>query len=256
MHLFYNRSGISHKCDLWRINNRSFKRTQYTTIEKMKIFWVIEKMVEEEQVTYAQASSALSFNQGMISRWRKEQGQFAAQASSRPAALSLHAGPNSILKNVEEQLIAYVDEWHGKGLPVNRFTLMRKACSLIPELSQKSEHAALMSISRFMKKNRLTHRMATHKAQHPPSEVEAEALQFLHVIRPVLTEQNWDLDYVINMDQTPVYHSMDFKMSIVRVGAHTINLRTLASDAKHVTVAVPVMASGQRIKSMVVFKGE
>ncbi len=53
-----------------------------------------------------------------------------------------------------------------------------------------------------------------------------------------------------------MYHLMDFKTFIDRVGAHTINLRTSASDAKRVTVAVTVTASGQCIKSMVVFKGE
>ncbi len=160
MHLVYNRSSISHKYDFWRINNQSFKRTQYTTIEKMMILRVIKKMVKEEQVTYAQASSALSFNKGMISCWRKEQDQFAAQASSRPDALSLHAGPNNILKNVEEQLIAYVDEWPGKGLLVNRFTLMQKACSLIPELSKKSEHVALVHLS-LHEKNRHGHSQGT-----------------------------------------------------------------------------------------------
>ena len=113
-----------------------------------------------------------------------------------------------------------------------------------------------MSVSRFMKKTGLSHRMATHKAQRHPSEVEGEALQFLDVIRPVLLEHNRHPDFVINMDQTPVYHAMDFRTTIDRVGARTINLRTSASDSKRVTVAVTVTASGKKIKSMVVFKGE
>ncbi len=63
-------------------------------------------MVEEEQVTYVQASTALSFDQGMITCLRKQEGQFAA-ASSRSDALSLHPGPNNILKNIEEQLMPH-----------------------------------------------------------------------------------------------------------------------------------------------------
>ncbi len=98
--------------------------------------------------------------------------------------------------------------------------------------------------------------MATHKAQHHSSEVEGKALQFFDVIRPVFLEQNRDMDYVLNMDQTPVYHAMDFKSTIDKVGTRMVNLHTLASDSKCVTVAGTVTASGRRVKMMVVFKGE
>ena len=161
------------------------------------------------------------------------------------------------MKDIEGSLNDFVDEWCGKGLPVNHLTLMQKAVSLKSELRQKSEHAAKMSmISCFMMNNGLCYRMATHEAQHHLSKVEGKALQFLDVIWPILLEQNGDLDYVINMDQTPVYHVMDFRTTIDRVGVCTINLRTSASDSKHISVAVTVTASGKQIKSMVIFKGE
>ncbi len=86
--------------------------------------------------------------------------------------------------------------------------------------------------------------MATHKAQRHPSEVDAEALQFMDSIRPILLEQNRDLNYIINMDQTPVFHAMDCQKTIDCVGACTVNLCTSASDSKLVTVAVTVTASG------------
>ena len=58
------------------------------------------------------------------------------------------------------------------------------------------------------------------------------------------------------MDQTPVQMAMDWNVTIDKVGAHTVNLRTSASETKCVTVAVTLIASGRRMKSMVVFKGE
>ena len=131
-----------------------------------------------------------------------------------------------------------------------------KGPSLISELETKSEHAVKMSISHFMKKHRLVHRMATHKAQHHPSEVEGEALQFLDYICPILQDEKCEPNYIMNMDQTPVFHAMDFKLTIDHVGMHMVNLRTLASDSKCAMVAVTITASGQCIKPMVVFKGE
>ncbi len=56
--------------------------------------------------------------------------------------------------------------------------------------------------------------MATHTGQRHPAEVYAEALAYLQVIRPRLLEANVDLDHVINMDQTPVYHAMNTKYTI------------------------------------------
>ena len=107
-----------------------------------------------------------------------------------------------------------------------------------------------------MKKHRLVHRMATHKAQRHPSEVEAEALQFLAYIHPIFMEPNRDANFIFNMDQTLVQMAMDWKVTIDKVGARTVNLRTSASETKRVTVAVTLTASGRRVKSMVVFKGE
>ena len=98
--------------------------------------------------------------------------------------------------------------------------------------------------------------MATHKAQRHPSEVEGEALDFLANIRPILIDANRDPNHIYNMDQTPVQMAMEWKCTIDKVGARTVNLRTSASNTKRVTVAVTLTASGRRVKSMVVFKGK
>ena len=60
----------------------------------------------------------------------------------------------------------------------------------------------------------------------------------------------------MNMDQTPMFHAMDFQSMIDTVGVHTVNLHTTASDIKCVMVAVTITASGRRVKSMVVFRGK
>ena len=122
MRLMYNKSGFNHTGALTRINSQAYKHNQYSTLEKIKILHVIEKMVQEDLLSYAQASSALGIDQSVISRWKKHRADFAA--FSKHDKLSLHPGPISILKDIEEELISFVDEWHGKGLPVNRFILM------------------------------------------------------------------------------------------------------------------------------------
>jgi len=137
-----------------------------------------------------------------------------------------------------------------------RMCLMRKVCKLKPEFLQKSCGARLMAISRFLMKNGLTQRVATHKAQRAPGEVRVEALSHLEVQVPRANDPSRHQDFVLNMDQTPVYHAMDQDVTIDFVGARTINMRSTANDGQRVTVAVTVAASGRRVPSMVVFKGE
>ena len=250
----YCRSGLSSTRRLNRIASRTTKRNQYSVNEKIRILRVVRTMVTENNITFAEAASAVTIDQSMISRWRKQEGAWGSV--ERLDMLHVASGPRSILLGIERELLDFVETWRSKGLPVNRIALMRKARVLLPELEGKSEHALKMSISRFMKKNRLVHRMATHKAQRHPSEVEGEALDFLANIRPILIDANRDPNHIYNMDQTPVQMAMEWKCTIDKVGACTVNLRTSASDTKRVTVAVTLTASGRRVKSMVVFKGK
>ncbi len=100
--------------------------------------------------------------------------------------------------------------------------------------------------------------MATHTAQRDPREVEAEALDFLEFIRPRLEGAHRSPDYIINMDQTPVYHAILGGTTIDHVCARTVNIRapTGSADSKRVTVAACITTSGRKVQSMVVFKGE
>jgi hypothetical protein len=58
-------------------------------------------MVEEEHISYAEASYAVCIYQSMISHWKKQ--EVVLGAVTRPDAFQLHLGPVSI---------------RGKGLPL------------------------------------------------------------------------------------------------------------------------------------------
>ena len=68
-------------------------------------------------------------------------------------------------------------------------------------------------------------------AQRNPCEVKAKALDFLEYIRPRLIGNHRSPHYIINMDQTPVYHAMCGGKTIDRVGVRTVNMHTPAGSA-------------------------
>jgi hypothetical protein len=85
-------------------------------------------------------------------------------------------------------------------------------------------------ISRFLSKHNLTHHVITHKVQQDPSKVKVQALKFLEYIRPCMADGSCHPDYIINMDQTPVWHSMDSSRTIDRVGVRNVSMRTSTND--------------------------
>ena len=144
----YCRSGLSSTRLLNRIASRTTKRNQYSVEEKIRILRVVQNMVDENRITYAEAASAVTVDQSMISRWRKQEGAWGS--IKRPEMLRVADGPRAILSSIEVDLLEFIDTWRNKGLPVNRVALMRKARTLMSHLESKSESALKMSISRFM----------------------------------------------------------------------------------------------------------
>ena len=257
MKISYNPGGFNAKRHFDRHDTgRSVNRHRYTNAEKLGILGVFDKLVMEERMTQSQAADVLKVNQSCISRWAKKKDELLANPK-KSNKMSDHKGHLSMLADIEKDLLNFIEEWRQKGFDVNRFTLLRKAGQLKHEVIEgRSNVAVKICLSRFLAKHGLTHRVATHKAQCDPREVEGEALNFLEYIRPRLSDGSRHPDFILNMDQTGVYHAVETNKTIDRVGARTINLRTSANDSKRVTVAATITASGRRVKPMVVFKGK
>ena len=254
MRLVYNPSGTNHARDAQRIETRTEQRRHFSASEKMKIVRAVDEAMARENLPLNLAATRFGVNPSSIVTWKKN--AVALFDSSVENKLILHKGPSSIVSELKEELLEYIEHWRVRGFPVTRMCLVRKVCKLKPEFAEKSSAARKMAISRFLANNHLTHRLATHKAQRAPGEVRAEALSHLEVQVPRANDPSRHQDYVLNMDQTPVYHAMDQDVTIDWVGARTINMRSTANDGQRVTVAVTVAASGRRVPSMVVFKGE
>jgi DNA-binding transcriptional regulator YiaG len=254
MKILYNLGGISHAHNALRVDHRSCKQKSYTSSKKTRTVQAVDRLVEEENLHQNVAAGRLGMDPCNIRRWH--QNKTALSGSSVENKLSLHKGPSSIIDDIKDDLIAFIVHWREKGFPLTRMGLVRKVGRMKPEFNEKTLQARKMAISRFLARNHLTHRVATHKAQREPGEVRGEALAHLEVQVPRVNDTCRHQDFIMNMDQTPVYHSMGQEVTIDFVGARTVNLRSSANDSQRVTVAVTITASGKRLTSMVVFKGE
>jgi hypothetical protein len=207
MKLVYNRSGLNQARDALRTAQRTVKYRSFTTGEKLHLLQSFDALVEGEKVPQNVASSAIGVSLSCVLDWRSKKDSLSAHATKDK--LSLHKGPASILDEVEQELIEYIQLWRTKGFPVSRMSIVRKVGQLRPDFGEKSLAARKMVVSRFLTWNQLTHRVATHKAQRCPGEVREEALAYLEVQVPRVNDSCRHQDFILNMDQTLVYQAMD-----------------------------------------------
>ena len=73
-------------------------------------------------------------------------------------------------------------------------------------------------------------------------------------MRRIVSNRNWR--FILNMDQTPVYLSMNTKRMLELIGKKTIHICRSMDDTKRVTVAVTNAADGTLLPLMPLFKGK
>ena len=138
------------------------------------------------------------------------------------------------------------------------FLVVVQASSLSPEFKAKSFTARCSTAKRFMCAHSFVYRMGTHETQRKPEaeEVEGEAKDYMRLIGPFVIGSHRDPRFVLNMDQTLVYFSMNSKRTYELIGKKTILIRTSTNNTKRATVAVTIAGVGTVLPSVVVFKGK
>ncbi len=87
----------------------------------------------------------------------------------------------------------------------------------------------------------------------------SEALDFIaHIARPSVDPslRHRNKQFIINMDQTPVFFSMHATKTVAVVGEKTIHIRAAKQGSQHATVAVTFTAAGNQLQSLIIFKGK
>ena len=107
-----------------------------------------------------------------------------------------------------------------------------------------------------MRANNYVVRAKTNVAQRSRAETVLMTKAFVHEMIPKFIGPNRHQDYIINMDQTPIYFDATPSTTLELRGTNSINFRTSSSSTIRVTLAVTVTASGKSLMPMLVFRGK
>ena len=156
-------------------------------------------------------------------------------------------GRSSILFPLTDPLLSFIFELRQTGMEVSITMIVLKAAQLSQPFHEKSSQAQYHIVNRFVKSHGMVHRMGTHVAQKAPSKSMGDALDYMEVTCPKMSEPCY---CVLNMGQTPVPFMYDPKSTLELVGRRTVHVWKSTSDTKHVTM------SGKALIPLIVFKGK
>lgn len=245
-------------------NKKKRRRAKFTTRQKLSYVRRVERLMKTG-VSQTQACKFTNIPACSFRKWRKCKDLL---ASTRPGAFTTSVGKASFLRCVEKELLMFIFELREQGIAVNVNLICLEVCRLAEEhkddaayrgihsFQNKTKNAKCKCVSRWVKKHGYTYRMGTHVSQKSPAETAELSTDFLEVIRPLISQPNRHKDFIINMDQTPVFFSMESPKTLAAVGARTINVRSSNNDTKRATLAVTVTASGKLLPGTLVFKGK
>jgi hypothetical protein len=168
----------------------------------------------------------------------------------------MNAGPKSKFgeEGFENELLKWIFEEREKGFAVSNLSILIKACSLSRNFKAKTFRAQYSAVERFVKKHGLVYRLGTRESQHTKQEVDEEARTWLEDVQKKLEQPQYSQDYVLNMDQTAVYYSMQAKRTLSKQGQRTIFIRKAKDDSKRATAAFTITASGLQLQPCIVLK--
>ena len=199
-------------------------RRRYTPRQKMAAMALIARYMEEDGVCRTEAARRANIARSNVEKWVKLTTVFSELDRRALIKKSSHHGPKSQLKSIEDELLLYVFELRETGMQVDYLLVLFKAACLSQSFRAKPFNAQWMALKRFMKRHSYTYRMGTHESQRPPEEVADEARVWMEHTRPLVTGPHRDPEYVINMDQTPMFFSMNAKKTLELIGRKTIHV--------------------------------
>jgi hypothetical protein len=125
----YNPGSLNRK----RINDRfdnAFVQhlAHYSAANKLKIIATVEKMMAEEYLKQNQACEVLQVHDTQVLRWQANHASL--KEAARLEKQIMHKCPVGCVDAFTEELVSFLDKWHGKGILVSCLCLIRKTLDL------------------------------------------------------------------------------------------------------------------------------
>ena len=163
----------------------------------------------------------------------------------------------SFTEEEQNHIINFVESAIANYVPISFLDVTINIDKLnLKTLSGLSLNAKYLRIIRFLKSKYYVNRKSTHIGQSIPENSNELCMKFLKEVIRKRNKYEYDLDCIINADETPVYLDSPYNYCIAKKGTHIITIRTLGIETARLTVLLSITANGNKLKPFIIFKGK
>ena len=91
--------------------------------------------------------------------------------------------------------------------------------------------------------------------QKTPEQIIDKVISYILHVRQLKQRNNYDLNCIIVIDETAVWHKMISNTTVTDKGAKSVVLKTTGHEKSNVTVTLAAKANGDKLKPYIAFPG-
>lgn len=233
------------------------KRGKYRSYSLGFKMSVVEE-VHKCQESIADVAAKYGVPRTTILSWEN---QLRAQNTKVPKTVRgvhLHSGSGRLLSyptDVDDEIAEWILVRRDAHLPVCRELVKVKARHLIkPHNTQFT--ASDGWLQKFMFRHGLSLRTCTSISLKLPAQLEKKVECFLNEVRVLRSVNNYPINLIINMDETPMFFDMVPEQTISKKGVKEVRVHSSGAQKKKLTVTLTCTGDGRMLPALVIFKGK
>lgn len=207
-----------------------------------------------EAIKYSQihgTSSAAAYfevNDSLIRRWRSEKLKLERLPGNKRACR--YKIPKAL--EIEDEIYTWIIKKRQNNRAVKVKDIRIKARQLAVESEQLDFSASASWCQSFMARKKLSVRRRTSIGQPLPHDHMEKCAEFRRFVQNEM--MNISAHNLGNMDEVPVPFDIVFGRTVDRAGKDSIKIDSTGHEKSNFTVVLAVMADGQKLKPMLIFK--
>jgi len=239
------------------------KRDSYSFKQKLDVVFLAN------QIGRNKAAQQHDLDATMVGRWMKKYGNFDFDIFALDNKNSKRIGSGRYKLFVEEENVLYqwVIQLRNNGLAVNYTALKLKMKELVEASIVDTEDFNKKEVARnfkasscwlqgFLKRRDLSLCRKTKISQRMPEDLQDKLLNFQRYIIHLREKNEYPLNYIANMDETPVFFDMAGDLTVNPTGSKTVHIRTTGNEKNRFTVVLTCFANGSKFPPIIIFKGK
>ena len=220
------------------------RRSSYTHEFKLMV------IASAERVGNREAARQHGCSEKGVRDWRRMEASIRAAPRQHRAVSSRGAQWPAI----DDAVSNYIDSRRQNGLGVSRALIRLEALKTAEKLNITPFKASDGWCTRFLRRNNYSLRRPTKIAQKLGKDYANKLTKFQRFVIKKRQQNNYQLQCIGNMDETPVYMDMLPHSTYNKKGEKTVLIKSTGHEKSRFTTVLAVMADGTKLPPMLIFK--